>query len=278
VNVDGRTLAVDAAGTTVFALTTSGLSITTLDPPNIQDRPIAPANGIVNLSSYLPNIAPGGLVSIYGRNLGNLEVASGYPLPYTLGGVCVTLNNAPIPLFMTSPEQINVEIPPEAATGRYSLVIRNVEKKAASNQTNITVAKYAPAIFVDPTTKEALVFHSDGRRVSKDHPAKRDEPLVLYATGLGPTKGGKVTSGLPSPSNPLAVSDPVELFFGDERYKQAGIIVDWSGLAPGFVGLYQLNIRVPGDHMRGDDLPVTLKIGTATSQKTGAAVPIIAVD
>jgi uncharacterized protein (TIGR03437 family) len=100
----------------------------------------------------------------------------------------------------------------------------------------------------------------------------------MYAVSLGPTTGGPVSSGNASPSSPLAVTDKVQVFFGDPTIKEAGIIVDWSGLAPGFVGLYQLNLRVPGDHLRGDALPVTLRIGSVDSPKSGPVTPTVAVD
>jgi uncharacterized protein (TIGR03437 family) len=278
VNVDGRTMAVDPSGSTVYALTTSGISITTLDAPNPTDRPVPNPGGVVSISSYLPVFAPGSLISVFGRNLASADTFSSTPLSTLMGGTCVTLNTQPLPLFMTSPGQINAQIPPETAAGRYSLVIRSTDKKAASQTQNITVTKYAPAIFADPASRMAAIFHQDGRPVSNDAPAKRDEPLMLFATGLGVTKGPKVTSGNPAPSSPLAVTDNVEVFFGDPTIKEAGIIVDWSGLTPGFVGVYQVNLRVPGAHLRGDALPVTLRIGGVNSQKTGPVVPVIAVD
>ncbi len=278
VNTNGRTMAVDASGSTVYAITASGLSITTLDPPNLTDRPISNPNGVVSISSYVPSFAPGSLVSIFGRNLASPGMFGATPLPNLLGGSCVTINNQPLPLFMTSPGQINAQIPPGTAAGRYTLVVRSADKKAASTAQTITVAKYAPSVFANPDTKMAAVFHQDGSAVTKDSPAKRDEPLVLYATGLGVTKGGSITSGNPAPVTPLAVTDPVELFFGDPRIKEAGIIVDWSGLTPGFVGVYQINLRVPGAHLRGDALPVTLRIGGVDSQKTGPVIPVIAID
>jgi len=108
--------------------------------------------------------------------------------------------------------------------------------------------------------------------------ANRDEHLTMYAVGLGPTTGGVVTAGAPSPSSPLAVTGTVQVFFGDPTYKQAGIIVDWSGLAPGFVGLYQLNLRVPGFHISGDALPVTLRVGSVNSPTTGPVVPTVSVN
>jgi uncharacterized protein (TIGR03437 family) len=179
---------------------------------------------------------------------------------------------------MTSTGQLNAQIPVELATGRYSLVIRSVDQKVAASSTNITLAKYAPGILTLGGTNQAAVFHEDGTPVSRDSPAHRDEPLTLYATGLGPTKGGKAVSGNASPSSPLAETDTVTLFFGDPRYKEAEIIVDWSGLAPGLVGVYQINLRVPGAHIKGEALPVLLRVAGVESQKTGPVLPVIAVE
>jgi uncharacterized protein (TIGR03437 family) len=278
-NINGRTMAVDPAGSVAYALTTSGLSIVPLDTPaSPQERPAINPNGTVSISSYTQSFAPGSIVSIFGRNLGRLESFTQTPLPTILGGTCVTLNGNPLPLFLTSAGQINAQIPPELPVGRYPVVVRSIDNKAASTAQQITVAKYAPSVFADPETKYAAIYHADGRPVNSTWPAKRDEPLMLFATGLGPVKGGRATSGLPSPSSPLAVTDPVELFFGDPNIGQAEIIVDWSGLAPGFIGVYQMNIRVPGTHLRGEKLPVTVRVGGVDSQKTGPAVPITAVD
>ena len=56
-----------------------------------------------------------------------------------------------------------------------------------------------------PASAEIVVI------VNKDNPASRDEPLVIYATGLGVTTGGRATTGTPAPSNPLAVTVPVQV-------------------------------------------------------------------
>jgi uncharacterized protein (TIGR03437 family) len=56
------------------------------------------------------------------------------------------------------------------------------------------------------------------------------------------------------------------------------VIVDWVGLTPGIIGVYQVNLRIPGAHMKGTSLPVLLKVGGAQSQTTGPVVPTIAVD
>jgi uncharacterized protein (TIGR03437 family) len=275
--ISGRTLAIDSSGSTAYAITTSGLSILPLAPVPVSAQPRVNTKGAVNLATYQQTFAPNSLLSIFGANLGGSEQASSTPLPKVLGGTCVTLGNSALPLFITTSGQINAQIPPGLAAGSYALVVRSIANKAAAVQQSITISKYAPAVFMDPVTKQVALVHADGKFVNKDNPANRDEPLVLYASGLGATTGGSVAAGAGSPSSPPAAVSGVSLYFGDPSYSQAGIIVDWAGLAPGFVGLYQLNIRVPGNHIKGDAVPVTLKIGGISSPSTGPLVPVVSV-
>jgi uncharacterized protein (TIGR03437 family) len=274
--VGGRTMAIDAAGVTAYVITTSGLSILPLTQPPASTAPRPSPGGAVNSASYLPGVAANGWLSIFGQNLGTSEVAGATPLPFVLGGTCVTLGGTALPLVFASPAQINAQIPPNLAPGNYALVVRSIANRAASPVQQLAVARYAPAVLVDASGQIALV-HADGRWVNKQNPATRDEPLTMYALGLGPTTGGAVIAGEPSPSKPLAVTDKVEVFFGDTRWAQSPVIVDWSGLTPGYAGLYQLNLRIPGFHINGDALPVTLRIGGVSSPTTGPAVPYVAV-
>ena len=87
-----------------------------------------------------------------------------------------------------------------------------------------------------------------------------------------------MVAGLPSPSSPLAVTNGVSVFFGDPRLAQSAVIVDWAGLAPGWIGLYQLNLRVPGFHGPGDSLPVTVRVGSVSSPTSGPVVPYVSVN
>jgi uncharacterized protein (TIGR03437 family) len=277
VNVVGRSLAVDPSGTIAYALTNSGLSLIPLEAVPAADRPQVNRDGVVNLASYTTSLAPGGLASIFGRNLAAAATANSTPLPTVLGGVCITLGTRPLPLLMTSPQQINAQIPPELTAGRFQMVIRAVDRKIASAAQTLTLTKYAPAIFVDPVSKQAAVFHQDGRPVNKSAPANRDQRLVIYATGLGPTKGAKIVSGTPTPGQPLSVTDPVQVFFGDPTIRESEMAVEWSGLTPGFVGLYQVNVYVPWYRLRGEQ-PVTLRIGGVDSPKQTPVPPVIPVE
>lgn len=288
VNIDGRTMAVDASLENAYVLTASGLNIVPLTTPVITERPAVPPAGVVNVGNFTATAAPNGLISIFGQNLAAPATASAAPLPLTLGGTCVTINNSPIPLLMTSGGQINAQVPPELAAGRYSIMVRSIDRKISSQAVQMTVSKYAPAVLADSQTKRALVFRPNGQAVTNDDPAKRDEPLVMYAIGLGNPKGGvRLTSGVPAPTDKLAETDTLELYFKKvetEADKTRGfrtqeqMIVDWSGLVPGYVGLYQINFRVPGFHEKGPNLQVVLRIGGVMSSITGPVVPVISVE
>lgn len=275
--VSGRTMAVDPSGANAYMISESGLSIIPLTPIPASGRPAVARGGAVNLASYQSAVAVNGLLSIFGTNLGSTAQASSTPLPDILGGTCVTLNNIPLPLFVVSPGQINAQIPPNFAAGSFPLVVRSIANNTPSASTSITVSKTAPAVFTDGSGN-ALIYHSDGSLVTKNNPTTRDQKLVMYATGLGATTGGAVTTGMPSPTSPLAVVSGVQVFFGNPTYSQSPIIVDWAGLAPGLIGVYQINLTVPGTHMNGDALPVTLRVGTVSSPTTGAVVPTVAVN
>jgi uncharacterized protein (TIGR03437 family) len=276
--IAGRTMVLDSTASNAYILTATGLSIIPLAPIPTSSTPAPAQNGVVNLANYGTSVATGGLISVFGSNLASQAIASSTPLPNILGGTCVTLNNAPIPLLATFNGQINAQIPTTLAAGTYPLVVHSIAKQAASTfPVLVAVSKYAPAVFMD-SSGQAAIYHQDGTPVTKQNPTTRDQHLVMYATGLGPTTGGAVSSGMPAPSKPLAVTGPVSVYFGPSNYSQSAIAIQWSGLVPGMIGVYQIDLYVPGTHMKGDTLPVMLKVGGVSSQVTGAMVPTVAVD
>jgi len=254
-----------------YLLTVSGLSIVSLASSGGR-TPSFNASGVVNGASFMPQISAGGLITIFGSNLADNDSAPGVPLPTVLGGVCVTANELPIPLLYTSPTQINAQLPPNV-TGRVTLAVRSPTLGLASAGVQVNVTATAPGVFttnVDGQTR-ALLFHSnDFSFVTPDHPAHRDEVLILYATGLGPVNPS-VQAGMPAPSNPpSSTTQDITVAIGGHQFD-----LQFAGLAPGFVGAYQLNIYVPGDRLQGDNLPVVITAGGATS--TAANPPLAAI-
>jgi uncharacterized protein (TIGR03437 family) len=282
VNVNGRTMVVDADATTAYVLTTSGLSVVPLTSTATQTAGATPAinmNGVVNTANYTARFAPGSIVSIFGQNLASEAKPSTANLPTMLGGVCVTLDSATaLPIFMTSPAQINVHLPPSTSAGTHTLMIRAPERSTTSVSYPITVSKYAPAVFINESTGMGAIYRADGSAVSKDNKAKRDETLTIYAVGLGATTGAAISAGVPTPSTPAANTAAVKVFFGDPNMKQTEMIVNSSVLVPGEIGIYRISVTVPGFHEKGDSLPVTVRIGGVDSPTTGDHVPTVAVE
>ena len=91
-------MALDPSGAAAFVLTSSGISVIPLDTVAAAAAPQVGNNAVVNTANFQAAVAPNGLISIIGRNLGSVASAAVTPLPTALGNVCVTLNNVPLPL------------------------------------------------------------------------------------------------------------------------------------------------------------------------------------
>src|SRR6185437_1490378 len=85
-------------------------------------------------------------------------------------------------------------------------------------------------------------LHSDGSLVNASAPARRGEFVSVYLSGLGATNPA-VNDGAAAPSSePFArITGSVKVFIGGQPVAAP----QFAGLAPGFAGLYQLNIQVP---------------------------------
>jgi uncharacterized protein (TIGR03437 family) len=248
-----------------YILSLSGLSIVSLTPPAGRTPLLS---GVTNGATRGAAISPGSVITISGVNLADAATATTTPLPRTLAGVCVTANEIAIPLFSTSPTLIQAQLPPELGAGRYTLTVRSTRLGLSSGGSSIQVSAAGPAVFavpVDGVARAALLHSEDGALVIPDYPARRDETLLLYATGLGPVRPA-VAGGVPGASDPLSEAlQPVEVSIGGVPYW-----VTWAGLAPDTVGIYQINVYVPGEHVHGDDLPVVVTVGGVSSPVSNA--------
>jgi uncharacterized protein (TIGR03437 family) len=197
---------------------------------------------VVNGASFSPTapVAPGSAVSIFGTDLATaLLVASSATLPTAIGETSVTFNGVAVPLYFVSSGQINAQVPFEVGLGNLSVQV-TVGGQVSAPQT-INVAAFSPGIFtVDSAGTGAFLHASDYVMVSSSAPAQPGEYILIYATGLGALRT-PVPSGTPAPSNPPAETSitPVVAIGGLSSQ------VSFSGLAPGFVGLYQVNAQVP---------------------------------
>jgi YVTN family beta-propeller protein len=140
-NTNPRQMVVDSAGTTVYAITLSGLSVISLTPTGGDTRPaITPGTrGIVNSTDGTPNIKPGSFITISGQNLATAATADTIPPPTVLGGSCVTFGDVAVPLLTTSSGQIQAQVPTTLPAGTQVVAVRSLATAQASDPVVVTV-------------------------------------------------------------------------------------------------------------------------------------------
>lgn len=211
---------------------------------------------VVNAASYSTSLAPGTWAAIFGTQLApDTGSASSVPLATELHGVSVSVNGIAAPLLYVSPTQVNALIPFEAASpGRSQQITVPVTLKTSdgtSSAFNVKLSRNAPAIFTQngSGTGDALAFDANFRPVSSFDGG----PIVLYATGLGPTTpSASSVSGGASTEPFNRIQDVVNVIIGETP-----ATVLFAGLAPGFPGIYQINVLPQG--------PITNRVYLAMS-------------
>jgi uncharacterized protein (TIGR03437 family) len=195
--------------------------------------------GIVNAASLTPDIAPGGLVSIFGAGL---------------AGSTVTVNGESAGLLAALPFQINAQIPADIPTGTATVAVTS---GAGSATAQIAISPVAPEIFTLSAT-QAAITNQDNTLNTASNPASRGAVIVIYGTGFGATG----SAGGLSP-----VKTPLSVVVGGSTLTPA-----FAGLTPGAIGLYQVNITLPATMPPGLALPLYLKQGNASSAAVTVAV------
>src|SRR5262249_4980524 len=127
---------------------------------------IAETGGVVDAASFSSNLAPGGLVSIFGAGLAASQVQ---------------VNGTPATVIAALPFQVNAQIPLDAAPGTASFKIIT---PGSSTQQSATISTVAPAIF-SVAPQQAAITNVDNSLNTPANPAARGSYLVIYATGFG---------------------------------------------------------------------------------------------
>jgi uncharacterized protein (TIGR03437 family) len=221
------------------------------------------SNGVVNAASYVAQISPGALASIFGSDFAGAETVAGLPLPMSLANVSVTVNGKSAPILAVTSGQINFQVPWEAAVGDAAVVV-TVNGKP-SNTASVPIVAAGPGIF-SAGAGRAVVQNSNGALNASSSPASAGTVITAYLTGSGPLSA-PMTDGAPAPASPLIQSTShVTATIGSTSAP-----VQFAGLAPGFVGLVQMNIQVPSGIL-GGNYPLTISIDNQTSNSATITV------
>jgi len=200
-----------------------------------------PRNAVTNAASYRADrVAPGGIVNVFGAGLAaGTSQYSAIPLPTLLGDTTVTFNGIAAPLYFASPQQVNAQMPFEVAAGG---AIAEVISKSGMALTQLTVAAAGPGVFTldgSGTGDAAAIDAVTYAPVSASQPIAAGGYLGVFCTGLGAVVPAGATGAAPASPPPQTAVKPGVLIDG----QSAALL--WAGLAPGFVGLYQVNTQVP---------------------------------
>ncbi len=240
-------------------------------------RPSINPGGVVNGAGFANQpLAAGSIAALFGPSLASSTAAAqALPLPTTLGGTTVRVNAIAAPLVFVSPRQINFQVPWELAGQTQATVTVTVDGLTSPEQ-KISLAPFGPGIFstnASGSGQGAILIANTGTIAAPPgsfpnaRPALRGELISIYCTGLGPVTNPPAT-GAAASSNPLSTTTvtPTVTIGG------VPAPVVFSGLAPGFVGLGQVNARVPENAPTGDTVPLVLTIGGIPSNAVTIAL------
>ena len=190
-------------------------------------------------------LAPGSIFSVFGTNLAADQFfAQDVPLPKELGGLSATLGNFDVPLFFTSGGQVNAQVPFDLPPDSSSQLVVKVGEAFTVPET-INLSTVQPGIFTvnQSGSGPGAILDANFALVSSSNPVRAGDVIQIFCTGLGATSP-PVPSGEFSPSSPLATTvTPVTPVTATVDGLDAPVL--FGGLAPGFVGLYQVNVQIP---------------------------------
>jgi len=237
-----------------------------------REAPSYSASSIVNAASNeADSFAPNTFISIYGKGLARSTKAladqdvQGNVLPTVLPntGVRVLINNIAAHIYYVSPDQINLLIPSDARPGAAKLQL--VLDGVGGDPITITLQPAAPALF--QWERNAIAIHPDGTLLTPTAPGRPGEWIVLFATGLGSTAPAGEYGKIPTRAAPLRDSAKFRVLL-DGAPVQAERVA-YAGVAPGFAGLYQINVHLP------DVLPLNPEIRIESGDFTSKPAVIL---
>lgn len=202
--------------------------------------PLAPA---MWASLFPLDIALGGI-----RLIESTAVATSYPIPTELGDIQVLIGDRPAPILFVAPGQINFQIP--SGTQASGLVEVRVERKSTGQIVaigNIAMRSESPALFMREDNpggfKQIAAINQDGSINSSVNQVARGQVIQLFGTGQG-LVSGQPADGQPVPTGQLySTSEKPRVITSAGELDQSN--VQFSGLAPDLVGVWQVNVRIP---------------------------------
>lgn len=213
--------------------------------------PLYTTASIVNAASNLPGaLAPYTIATIYGANLSYGEASitpeqirtGSLPVSLTGAGVRVLVDNMPAGLYYVSPGQINFLIPGNLLPGKSKVQV--LREGLAGPSVPIEISNSSPGIF-QQDARTIVATHADGAPVTRQAPAQAGDVIVIYATGLGTTTPPMGATEIARSAAWITRRSDFQVTLNGVPLPPGSVL--YAGLAPGFAGLYQVNVRLPAE-------------------------------
>jgi uncharacterized protein (TIGR03437 family) len=142
-----------------------------------------------------------------------------------------------VPVLASADEESQIQVPFEATGAQLSLSLVGA---ASSRTMTLPLRAVSPAIFLNRNETPILMDADTGLMLEPKLSLRPHSRIQLLATGLGKTTPNWPTA-VPAPAeNPPAVAASVQVFLGGRP-----IDVTRATLAPGYVGLYLIEVELP---------------------------------
>jgi uncharacterized protein (TIGR03437 family) len=277
-NLGAISVAVDGLGFPIVGEASNRISFyvprlqTTNGATFFTSQPNAPGTGQPARGHLAPNTIASAF-SFVGNFDQSREIPDGAaettPLPTELSDIEVTLDGRPLPLFFVSSSQINFFLPNDVPES--GVVLIDIRRKSNGDLLAgdfVAMAQVAPGLFTTnqqgtgPVAAINFVGQNSTGLNSAANPLIRGEVIAFFGTGMGrvpgaPNDGSAVNTALSTPQAPFAVTITGQLPAGN---------VEYSGFAPGFVGLWQVNVRIPNNVPPGN-VPIVFIYGPSNSSQ-----------
>jgi uncharacterized protein (TIGR03437 family) len=230
------------------------------------EAPIYSAASLVNSADNQPGwLAPNTIATLYGKNLAYATKTLSGNSPVG-GDVTVNIGGYVATLYYISPTQINFLIPPNLLPGTFNFVI--VTDSLQGPTIPIQLAPTAPALF-QLDQQNIIATSAAGSLITPAASAQPGDVVVLYATGLGQTVPPVGYGETPSSPASLAMLSDFQVLLDGNPVDPGNIA--YAGIAPGFSGLYQINVTLPAT--TGSNPEIRIAIGPAVSL-AGLHIPV----
>jgi uncharacterized protein (TIGR03437 family) len=221
----------------------------------------------VSAAAFTSPVAPQSIASVFGENLAKVTAsATTLPLPTELGGTIVFVRansqfETVAPLFFVSPTQINFQIPEDVSTANPVITVFTPNSLISSSRLNLQPV--APSLFSASASGQGVAA-AVVLRIKADG-TQSYEPVARFDSAQNRFVAVPIDPGAPSDQVFLllfgtGLRNRSSLSSVTAKIDSADVETLFAGAQGGFVGLDQVNLRLPRSLAGRGEVDVVLTV------------------